>query len=224
PEPQLERTLERLTHRRAAGEVLQVRLGVAQLAYAAVEAAARQRALATYAPLLGARVAVVAVRRRDALAAAARRAAVAVRRVAVVALLAGIEVAVAAERAEGGHRVGRLPGNVDVGAVGAHGESRGAGEPVDVAHRVVLRVDEDEAAGRGVAIEHRQGVRVRRGGVDVRAVRAHGHRVDAVEAVDAVDRLAVDLDEGERAARRVAGEDRERVIELAGRVEVRAVG
>src|SRR5205823_38996 len=43
PEPQLERTLERLTHRRAAGEVLQVRLGVAQLAHAAVEAAARQR-------------------------------------------------------------------------------------------------------------------------------------------------------------------------------------
>ena len=87
----------------------------------------------------------------------------------------------------------------------------------------MLRVDEGEAAGRGVAIEHRQGVRVRGGGVDVRPVRAHGDRIDAVEAVDAVHGLAVDLDEGERPARRVAAEHRNRIIELAGRVEVPAV-
>src|SRR5207244_11605112 len=99
PEPQLERTLERWTHRCAAGEVLQVRLGVPELAHAAVEAAAGQRALAADTPLLGAHVPVVAVRRAAALPAAARRAAVAGRGLAGVAPLAGSQAAVPAQLA-----------------------------------------------------------------------------------------------------------------------------
>src|SRR5207247_5549593 len=151
--PELQGAFERRPHRGAGGQVVERRLRVLELAHAAVEPAPGQSALAVDAALLGAEVAVVAVGRHRALAPAAGGAAVAVGRVAVVALLARIDVAVATERAERGDRVGRLPGDVDVVAVGADGDGRGAGEAVDGADEVVLRLDEGEAAGGRIAIE-----------------------------------------------------------------------
>src|SRR5206468_6360458 len=135
-----------------------------------------------------------------------------------------IDVAVAAERAEGGDRVGRFAGDVDRDAVGAHGDGGDAGEAVDGAYPVVLRLDERERAAVGVTVEHADGAAVGSRGVDVRPVRAHGEGLDAVQAVDAVDRLALELDEGQHAGRRVTAEDGDGVVQLAGHVDVRVVG
>src|SRR5581483_3001013 len=89
-------------------------------------------------------------------------------------------------------------GDVDVRAVGAHGERLGPVEPVHALLPVVLRVAERETAGRLITREARERIPGRGRNVGVRTVRADRHRVRALKTVDPADAVTLRLDERQR--------------------------
>src|SRR5581483_4036243 len=127
---------------------------------------------------------------------------------------------VAAEDRDGRGEVAR---RVDVRAVGADRDGEGRIEPVDASDEVLLDLHEGELAGRGVPAEDGDRVVALARDVDVVAVRAHGDGTRVVQPVDARDAVGLLLDERERAGRRVAAEDGDRVVVVAGGVDVAAV-
>ena len=109
-------------------------------------------------------------------------------------------------------------------AVGAHRDGIGPVEPVDAADAVLEELEEHEHARLRVPAEDHQRVVVAAGDVDVEPIGADGDGAGAQEAGHTVHALLLDLDEGELAALRVAGEDRDGVVERSRRIDVRPVG
>src|SRR5439155_7782277 len=85
----------------------------------------------------------------------------------------------------------------DTGPVGADGHAVGTGQAVDAADRLLLHLDEREGPRRGVPVEDRERVVDLTGGVDVPAVRAHGHAGRPAEAGDAPGAVELDLEVSE---------------------------
>ena len=109
-------------------------------------------------------------------------------------------------------------------AVGAHRDGIGPVEPVDAADAVLEELEEHEHARLRVPAEDHQRVVVAAGDVDVEPIGADGDGAGSQEAGHTVHALLLDLDEGELAALRVAGEDRDGVVERSRRIDVRPVG
>jgi hypothetical protein len=107
--------------------------------------------------------------------------------------------------------------------IGAHHDRRGT---LETGHsfETALRRPEQAETSRRLPAEDGHRVAGEGGRVDVLPVRAHGKRDRAVETHDLVDPVDMSFREGQRARHRLAREDRHRVVQIGGCVDLLTVG